>query len=52
MISLIKLMIKNKDILWLIPFSSKVSKYKSIIDKKTEKYGSCKSIMISEIIKN
>lgn len=41
--------IKDKDILWFIPLSSKVSKYKSIIDKKIEKYGSCKSIMISEI---
>lgn len=26
--------IKDKDILWFIPLSSKVSKYKSIIDKK------------------
>lgn len=26
--------IKDKDILWFIPFGSKVSKYKSIIDKK------------------
>ena len=41
--------IKDKDILWFIPLSSKVSKYKSIIDKKIEKYGNCKSIMISEI---
>ena len=41
--------IKDKDILWFIPLSSKVSKYKSIIDKKIEKYGNCKSIMISEL---
>lgn len=41
--------IKDKDILWFIPLSSKVSKYKSIIDKKIEKYGNCKSIMIGEI---
>lgn len=41
--------IKDNDILWFIPLSSKVSKYKSIIDKKIEKYGNCKSIMISEI---
>ena len=26
--------IKDKDILWFIPLSSKISKYKSIIDKK------------------
>ena len=41
--------IKDKDILWFIPLSSKVSKYQSIIDKKVKKYGSCKSIMIDEI---
>ena len=41
--------IKDGDILWFIPLSSKVSKYKSIIDKKVEKYGSCKSIMIRDI---
>ncbi len=41
--------IKDKDILWFIPLSSKVSKYQTIIDKKIKKYGSCKSIMISEI---
>ena len=28
--------IKDNDILWFIPLSSKVSKYKSIIDKKIE----------------
>lgn len=32
-----------------IPLSSKVNKYKSIIDKKVRKYGNCKSIMIGEI---
>ena len=41
--------IKDKDILWFIPLSSKISKYQGIIDKKVKKYGSCKSIMISEI---
>lgn len=41
--------IKDKDILWFIPLSSKTSKYQPIIDKKLKKYGSCKSIMISEI---
>lgn len=41
--------IKDKDILWFIPLSSKVSKYQSIVDKKIKKYGNCKSIMISEI---
>lgn len=41
--------IKDNDILWFIPLSSKVSKYLPIIDKKVKKYGSCKSIMIREI---
>ena len=41
--------IKDKDILWFIPLSSKVDKYQVIIGKKIKKYGSCRSIMISEI---
>ena len=41
--------IKDKDILWFIPLSSKVDKYQVIIDKKIKKYGNCRSIMISEI---
>ena len=41
--------IKDKDILWFIPLSSKVDKYQKIIEKKMTKYGSCKSIMIGEI---
>ncbi|MDO4963423.1 MAG: hypothetical protein Q4E75_04960 [bacterium] len=41
--------IKDGDILWFIPLSSKVSKYQSIIHKKVEKYGDCKSIMIRDI---
>ena len=41
--------IKDKDILWFIPLSSKVDKYQAIIDQKIKKYGSCRSIMISEI---
>ena len=41
--------IKDKDILWFIPLSSKVDKYQVIIDKKIKKYGRCRSIMISEI---
>lgn len=41
--------IKEKNILWFIPLSSKISKYQTIIDKKIKKYGNCKSIMISEI---
>ena len=41
--------IKDKDILWFIPLSSKVDKYQKIIEKKIAKYGSCNSIMIGEI---
>ena len=41
--------IKDRDILWFIPLSSKVSKYKPIIKQKIKKYGNCKSIMICEI---
>ena len=41
--------IKDKDMLWFIPLSSKVSKYQPIIDKKVKKYGDCRSIMIREI---
>ncbi len=41
--------IRDKDILWFIPLSSKVSKYKKVIEQKVKKYGSCKSIMIREI---
>lgn len=43
------LTIKDGKILWFIPLSSKVDKYKPIINKKVEKYGSCKSILIKKI---
>lgn len=41
--------IKDKDLLWFIPLSSKVAKYETIIDQKIRKYGDCKSIMIGNI---
>ena len=41
--------IKDKDILWFIPISSKVDKYKKIIDKKIERYGFCNTIIIRKI---
>lgn len=41
--------IKDKDILWFIPLSSKITKYQPIVDKKIKKYSSCRSIMIREI---
>lgn len=43
------LAIKDNDILWFIPLSSKIDKYKSIIEKKQKKYGSCKTIVIKKI---
>lgn len=41
--------IRDNDILWFIPLSSKVQKYQPIIYKKIKKYGSCKSILIGQI---
>ncbi len=41
--------IKDDEILWFIPISSKVNKYKKIVDKKTEKYGFCNTILIEKI---
>ena len=42
--------IKDKDILWFIPLSSKVEKYQKIIDNKIIKYGSCNTIFIRKIL--
>ena len=41
--------IKDKDILWFIPLSSKVEKYQSIVERKTKKYGFCNTILIEKI---
>ena len=43
------LAIKDDNLLWFIPLSTKVEKYKSIIDKKEKKYGTCKTILIKKI---
>ena len=43
------LAIKDDDILWFIPLSTKIEKYKTIIDKKEKKYGTCKAILIKKI---
>lgn len=37
---------KNKDIVWMIPISSKVEKYKEIIASKIKKNGKCSTIVI------
>lgn len=42
--------IKDKEILWFIPISSKVEKYRKLIDKKLKKYGVCKTILIRQIM--
>ena len=42
--------IKDKEILWFIPLSSKVEKYKKIVDKKMKKYGVCNSILIKNVL--
>lgn len=41
--------IKDKDILWFIPLSSKVEKYQKIVKKKVIKYGDCKTILIRKV---
>ena len=40
----------DNDILWFIPLSSKVEKYKKIIDQKIQKYGFCNTIFIRKIL--
>lgn len=44
--------IKNEstNILWFIPMSSKVEKYKKIRDEKIKKYGSCDTILIRKFL--
>ena len=41
--------IKDGNILWFIPISSKVSKYQKIINNKILKYGFCNTIWIRKI---
>ena len=43
------LAIKDNNILWFIPLSTKIEKYRTIIDKKEKKYGTCKTILIKKI---
>ena len=43
------LAIKDDEILWFIPLSTKIEKYRTIIEKKEKKYGSCKTILIKKI---
>lgn len=41
--------IKDGNILWFIPISSKINKYRKIVDKKIKKYGFCNTILIDKI---
>ena len=43
------LAIKDNDVLWFVPLSTKIDKYQREIDKKIKKYGKCKTILIKEI---
>ena len=42
-------LVKDKDLLWFIPLSSRVEKYKKIIYSKINKYGRCNTILIRKI---
>lgn len=42
--------IKDGDILWFIPLSSKVEKYRKVRDNKVNKFGRCDTILIREIM--
>lgn len=42
--------IKDGDILWFIPLSCKVEKYKKIVNNKIKKYGRCDTILIREVL--
>ena len=41
--------IKDRNILWFIPISSKIKKYSKIIEKKVKRYGFCNTIIIRKI---
>lgn len=43
------LAIKTRNIYWFIPLSTKIDKYKKIIQRKNLKYKKCKSIVICKI---
>ena len=40
---------EEEGILWFIPLSSKIDKYKKIVDRKIKKYGKCDTILIRKI---
>ena len=42
-------LVKDKDLLWFIPLSTKINKYKKIVENKKQKYGKCNTILIRKI---
>ena len=42
-------LVKDKDLLWFIPLSNKIDKYKKIVENKKQKYGKCNTILIRKI---
>lgn len=42
-------LIKTNDLLWFIPLSTKVQKYRMIYNKKVKKYGYCNTIIFTNI---
>lgn len=42
-------LVKDKDLLWFIPLSTKIDKYKKIVENKKQKYGKCNTILIRKI---
>ena len=42
-------LVKYKDLLWFIPLSTKIDKYKKIVENKKQKYGKCNTILIRKI---
>lgn len=43
------LTIRDKNILWFVPISSKIDKYQKEVEKKIKKHGSCRTILIRKI---
>ena len=39
---------EKTSLLWMVPLSSRVQKYKTIYDKQTQKYGRCLTIVLGE----
>ena len=42
-------LVKDKDLLWFIPLSTKIDKYRKIIEENKKNYGKCNTILIKRI---